>query len=251
VIYAMVENGGNEVSLAPSGIQQTQSADRWPQPMARLVTGPDAPIMVPPHITAPVSESNQPPQPAPPELDLTKFIAQLTRQLKQIEQTFMRALQSLVREVEAGSLHVAQPSNQARQTSNTTRPSAYDGLIRRTARRHELDPALLSAVIRQESDFDPNARSRAGAMGLMQLMPDTARSLGVTDPYDPAQNVEGGARMLRGLIDRYGGRLDLALAAYNAGSGAVDKYDGVPPFAETRSYVHSILGEYRANALSV
>ena len=83
----------------------------------------------------------------------------------------------------------------------------------------------------------------------MQLMPGTAKSLGVTDAYDPAQNVEGGAKMLRGLIDRYGGKLDLALAAYNAGSGAVDRYHGVPPYAETRRYVRAILDDYKASAL--
>ena len=238
------------MSLAPTGVQQTQNADRWLQPVARLVPGNDEPIMVPPHEVLPTNDSNEPTQPLSPGLDLTKLIAQLSRQLKQIEQSFMRALQSLARNVEATGSRAMQPSNRTRHVGADTRPNAYDGLIRRTAQRHVLDPALLSAVIQQESSFNPKARSSAGAMGLMQLMPDTARSLGVTDPYDPAQNVEGGARMLRGLIDRYGGRLDFALAAYNAGSGAVDKYGGVPPYAETRSYVHAILGQYRASALS-
>jgi len=87
-------------------------------------------------------------------------------------------------------------------------------------------------------------------MGLMQLMPDTAKSLGVSDPFDPQQNVEGGAALLRELIDHFGGKLDLALAAYNAGSGAVEKYGGIPPYPETRAYVRDILASYRAAALS-
>jgi soluble lytic murein transglycosylase-like protein len=92
--------------------------------------------------------------------------------------------------------------------------------------------------------------SSAGAMGLMQLMPETARQLGVRDPFDPEQNVNAGAKYLRGLIDRYHGRLDFALAAYNAGPGAVDKYNGVPPYPETQSYVKNILSSYRSAALA-
>ncbi|HME80655.1 MAG TPA: lytic transglycosylase domain-containing protein [Candidatus Eremiobacteraceae bacterium] len=187
-------------------------------------------------------------QGASPELSLSKLIAQLSRQLKSIEQTFTKALQQLAKSVESAP---SSPSSSAAAPSGTAPRGAnpYDGMIRRTAQRHDLDPALLNAVIRQESGFNPQARSSAGAMGLMQLMPDTAKSLGVTDAFDPAQNLEGGAKLLRGLIDQYGGRLDLALAAYNAGSGAVDKYHGVPPFAETRNYVHAILDDYKASAL--
>jgi soluble lytic murein transglycosylase-like protein len=87
-------------------------------------------------------------------------------------------------------------------------------------------------------------------MGLMQLMPDTAKSLGVTDPFNPEQNIEGGTSLLRGLLDRYHGQLDLALAAYNAGPAAVDKYGGVPPYPETQAYVRNIMASYREAALS-
>jgi soluble lytic murein transglycosylase-like protein len=128
-------------------------------------------------------------------------------------------------------------------------PSPYDGLIRRAAAKNQLDPALLTAVVRQESGFRADARSTAGALGLMQLMPSTAQQLGVADPLDPEQNVDGGARLLRSLIDQFGGRLDLALAAYNAGPSAVQHYGGVPPYIETQAYVRDILTAYRGAAL--
>lgn len=115
-----------------------------------------------------------------------------------------------------------------------------EGTIQSAARRYGLDPALLRAVIEQESGFNPKAISAAGALGLMQLMPGTARDLGVTDPFDPAQNIDAGARYLRQQIDSFGS-LPLALAAYNAGPGAVRRYGGVPPYAETRTYVERIL----------
>jgi soluble lytic murein transglycosylase-like protein len=126
-------------------------------------------------------------------------------------------------------------------------PSALPGdvpfrtLFEDAGRRHGVDPLLLSAVARQESGFDPRAVSHAGAQGLMQLMPGTAAGLGVTDSFDPGQAVDGAARLLRQLLDRFDGRLDLALAGYNAGPGAVDRYDGVPPYPETRNYVRSVM----------
>lgn len=118
---------------------------------------------------------------------------------------------------------------------------AFDAIIERAARREGLSADLLHAVIRAESNYDPRCRSSAGAMGLMQLMPGTAQGLGVTDPWDPEQNVFGGARYLRRQIDRFGD-LELALAAYNAGPGAVTRHGGIPPFRETQTYVRRVIG---------
>ncbi len=117
-------------------------------------------------------------------------------------------------------------------------------IISKISQKYGVDEKLVQAVIRQESGFNPKATSHCGAMGLMQLMPATAKGLGVKDAYNPIQNVEGGVRHLKGLLARYNGNLVLALAAYNAGGGNVDKYGGVPPFKETQNYVKSILANY-------
>jgi soluble lytic murein transglycosylase-like protein len=129
-------------------------------------------------------------------------------------------------------------------------PSAYDGEIQAAAQKYGLDPALLKALIRQESNFNPAAGSPAGAQGLTQLMPGTARSLGVTDPHDPTQAIDGGAKYLKQQLDAFGGDVEKALAAYNAGPGAVRKHGGIPPYAETQNYVKKVMGyaqEYRGS----
>ncbi|MBS0161861.1 MAG: lytic transglycosylase domain-containing protein [Nitrospira sp.] len=118
-------------------------------------------------------------------------------------------------------------------------------VIARHSRAHRLHPALIRAVIKTESDFDPLAVSHAGAVGLMQLMPQTARRLDVRDSYNPDDNIGGGTKYLRQLLDRFNGNLPLALAAYNAGEQAVERYQGLPPIPETRQYVIKVLRHYR------
>lgn len=118
-------------------------------------------------------------------------------------------------------------------------------MISRYSRQHQLHPALIRAVIKAESGFDPQAVSRAGAIGLMQLMPQTAIRLEVRDLYDPDDNIGGGTKYLRQLLDRFRGNLPLALAAYNSGEHTVDRYRGVPPIDETRQYVKKVIHYYR------
>jgi soluble lytic murein transglycosylase-like protein len=116
----------------------------------------------------------------------------------------------------------------------------YGAEITAAAKRHNLDPALLAGLIKQESGFNANARSGAGAQGLTQLMPGTAAGLGVTNPLDPAQSIEGGAKALAQQLEAFGGDVARALAAYNAGPGAVKRFGGVPPYAETQNYVRVV-----------
>ena len=123
-------------------------------------------------------------------------------------------------------------------------PEQIERLVSANSATWNVDPNLIKAIIANESGFNANATSNVGAQGLMQLMPGTAAGLGVSNAYDPAQNVWGGSKYIKGLLDRFGGDMTRAIAAYNAGPGAVEKYGGVPPYAETQNYVQNVLSSY-------
>jgi soluble lytic murein transglycosylase-like protein len=154
----------------------------------------------------------------------------------------MRAARSAAAEVRS-MLNTA-PSPKSSAVGEVAAPADINAAIEQAAARHNVDPNLVRAVIKVESNFNPHAVSRTGAMGLMQLMPVTARQLKVTNPFDPEQNVDAGVRHLRQLLDNFGGDVRLTLAAYNAGVGAVMRNSGVPPYSETRNYVKKITRLY-------
>jgi soluble lytic murein transglycosylase-like protein len=151
---------------------------------------------------------------------------------------------------EATPVTAPSPTTATLATTAATEPTSIAGdgtvpfqsLIEESCARYGVDPALLAGLIEQESHFDPTVGSSAGAQGLTELMPETAASLGVTDPHDPAQSIDAGARLLSEKLAEFGGDTELALAAYNAGSGAVQQYNGIPPYPETQEYVKKVLG---------
>ena len=134
--------------------------------------------------------------------------------------------------------------------SKLAAPASMETIFTEASSAYGIPTAVIKAVAKAESDFNPKARSHCGAQGVMQLMPATARGLGVTDPWDVRQNIMGGTKYLRSMLDKYNGNLKLALAAYNAGSNNVDKYGGVPPFKETQNYVTKIMGMLKEAGVS-
>ena len=176
--------------------------------------------------TSPVAVASQ-----PPENRLTALLARMTE--------IRERLRLLDPDVD-GPAEIGSNLLPTGEAGSGQSASAFDALVQQAAARHDIDPDLIHAVIRAESDYDPNCVSHAGAMGLMQIMPDTARAFGVADPFDPAANIEAGTRELAGYLQRFPS-VELALAAYNAGPGNVRKYGGIPPFRETQAYVPRVL----------
>jgi soluble lytic murein transglycosylase-like protein len=160
---------------------------------------------------------------------------------KQVPHAHVQAARSAAAEVND---YLDKPSNQNSSMRNGFTQQEIDQTIDEAASRHNVDPNLVRALVKVESNFNPNAVSRKGAMGLMQLMPQTARQLKLTNPFNPEQNIDAGVRHLRDLLDTYGGDVRLSLAAYNAGMGAVARSAGVPHYTETRNYVKRITQIY-------
>lgn len=146
---------------------------------------------------------------------------------------------------QSGSFAPFNPMGPGASVQSSATPASLKALIEKAASDNGVDPALLDALVAQESSYNPAAVSSKRAVGLTQLMPDTARGLGVTDPFDPAQNLQGGAKYLSQMLKRFNGNVESALAAYNAGPGAVQRYGGVPPYKETQDYVRKIISHYQ------
>lgn len=181
---------------------------------------------------------------APAQQNSLMFWSVTDHRWKPVPSANVRAARSAAAEVNQ-YLGKSGRSMTAFQNSGRTFSQAdIDTAIQQSAAKHNVDPNLVRAVIKVESNFNPNAVSRKGAMGLMQLMPQTARQLKVENPFDPEQNVDAGVRQLKQLMENYGGDVKLTLAAYNAGPGAVARSSGVPHFRETRNYVNRITQLY-------
>jgi soluble lytic murein transglycosylase-like protein len=155
------------------------------------------------------------------------------------EYSLVKLLESILEKSSLKNLEVINKAAEQNEAAQQSRP--FSEIIKEASQRYGIDEKVISAVIKQESSFNPSAVSNCGAEGLMQLMPSTAKSLGVTDILNPEQNIMAGTKYLKQKLDEFNGSLPLALAAYNAGSGAVKKYSGIPPYKETQAYVNNII----------
>ena len=177
-------------------------------------------------------------------MNLTSLDVTLHR-IQAIENQFQSLMSYGVQEKPTDNFQkILDTSMENTKNPNKVSRSEINNLIDKYSVESGLDADFVKAVINQESGFNPNATSKCGAMGLMQLMPGTAQGLGVTNAYDPEQNIQGGTKYLKGLMDRFDNNKSLALAAYNAGPNAVKKYGGIPPYQETQNYVKSVLSKY-------
>ena len=156
----------------------------------------------------------------------------------------IQSLDSFAQKPDVDFQKILDSTVQNKKNPSSVSKNEIEHLISKYANKNGLDKDFVKAVINQESGFNPNATSHCGAMGLMQLMPVTAQGLGVTNAYDAEQNIQGGTKYLKGLMDRFGNDKTLALAAYNAGPNAVKKYGGIPPYVETQNYVKKVLSKY-------
>lgn len=160
-----------------------------------------------------------------------------------VQMVMIQALIKLLEKTLAGK-GLSSDLSELSGSSTSKKAGSFESIIQKASAKYGVDADLVKAVIQNESAYDPEAVSSAGAMGLMQLMPATAASLGVENPLDPEENIEGGVKLLRELLNQFGGNLTNTVAAYNAGAGAVQQYGGVPPYQETQLYVNRVLSTY-------